>query len=304
MTDLVFATMAGTTAAARDAMLLARSIRAFAGRHAAAPIWLLIPEYIERLPTSLRVDLDRIKVRLLAFEVSQAELDFPFAGKTLAAGFAEHLAMDRASILVWMDRDSLVIQEPAPLTLPDGKVFGYRPVDHTLIGSPVAKPIDPFWSLIYNYCGLDSRPVTPMRTSVDEQTMRPYFNAGMLVVRPQQKLLQAWAENFKSFYTLPAFTPFYGQDFLYRLFFHQAVLAGTILAQTEDDARQELPPLVNYPLHMHAAYPASRRPARLNDVITFRYDTLAEEPHWEQIIPIDEPLKRWLIEQRKDLNLI
>ena len=41
--DLVFATMAGTTAAARDAMLWARSIRAFAGRYAGAAIWLLIP---------------------------------------------------------------------------------------------------------------------------------------------------------------------------------------------------------------------------------------------------------------------
>jgi hypothetical protein len=243
-------------------------------------------------------------VRLLAFEASQSALDFPFAGKTFAAGFAEHLAMDRTSILVWMDHDSLVIQEPTSLLLPDGKLFGYRPVDHTLIGSPASKPIDPFWSLIYNYCGLDSRQVTPMRTSVDEQTLRPYFNAGMLVVRPQQKLLQAWATNFKSFYTLPAFTPYYEQDFLYRLFFHQAVLAGTILAQTGDEDRLELPYLVNYPLHMHDAYPASRRPALLNEVISFRYDTLAEEPRWEQFIAIDEPLQSWLYEQRKDLNLI
>lgn len=302
--DLVFATMAGTTAAARDAMLWARSIRAFGGRYAGAAIWLLIPERIERLPASLRVDLDKMKVRLLAFDASQEELDFPFAGKTIAAGFAEHLAMDRASILVWMDRDSLVIQEPAPLSLPEDKVFGYRPVDHTLIGSPASQPIDPFWSLIYTYCGQDSQQVTPMRTSVDQQTLRPYFNAGMLVVRPQQKLLQAWAANFKSFYTLPAFTPFYDQDFLYRLFFHQAVLAGTIIAQTEDTDRLELPYLVNYPLHMHDSYPASRRPARLNDVIAFRYDTLAEEPHWEQTIAIDEPLQSWLYEQRKDLNLI
>jgi hypothetical protein len=55
---------------------------------------------------------------------------------------------------------------------------------------------------------------------------------------------------------------------------------------------------------MHASYPESRRPEKLNDVISFRYDTLANEPHWEETIPIDEPLQGWLYEQRKELNLI
>lgn len=304
MKDLVFATMGGTTRAARDAMLWARSIRAFGGRYANAPIWILVPEHIERLPASMRVELDQMKVRLLAFEASKSELDFPFAGKTIAAGFAEHLAEDRASLLIWMDRDSLIIQEPAPLSLPGSKVFGYRPVDHTLIGSLASQPADSFWSLIYTYCGVDPQQVGSMVTSVDEKTIRPYFNAGMVVVRPQRKLLQTWAANFRDFYTLPAFTPFYKQDFLFRLFIHQAILAGTILAQTDDKERHELSHLVNYPLHMHASYPSLRQPARLNDVFTFRYDTLADEPHWEENIPIDEPLQSWIQEQRKALNLI
>jgi hypothetical protein len=304
MNDLVFATMAASTAAARNAMLWARSIRTFGGRYADAAIWLMIPERIERLPASLRVELEKSRVRLLAFDASQAELDFPFAGKTIAAGFAEYLAQERASILVWMDRDSLIIQEPAALLLTGGKFLGYRPVDHTLIGSPVSQPPDPFWELIYNYCAVDIQEVKPMLTSVDEKMIRPYFNAGMLVVRPQQKLLQSWAANFRALHTLPAFNPFYEQDFLYRLFIHQAILAGTILAETQYEERSELPYLVNYPFHMHDTYPASRRPTKLNDLISFRYDTLAGDPNWQKIIVIDEPLLSWLVEQREDLNLI
>ena len=304
MHDLVFATMVGRASSARKALLLARSIRAFGGRLADAPIWLMVPEHIERLPASLRVDLEKSKVRLLAFKASESELDFPFAGKTLAAGAAESLAQERASILVWMDRDSLIIQEPVPLLLAKNRSFGYRPVDHTLIGSPVAKPPDPFWSLIYNYCGVFPEQVGSMVTSVDEQTIRPYFNAGMLVVRPQKNILQTWSETFESLYRLLAFTPFYKRDIMYRLFMHQAVLAGTILANTDLEEREELPYLVNYPLHMHASYPPSRRAERLNDAHTCRYDTLADEPHWERIIPIDEPLQSWLHEQRRASELI
>ena len=303
MSELVFATTAGTTGAAREALLLARTVRAFAGRFANAPIWLMVPEHIERLPTALRLELDKNKVHLLAFKVSKEEMDFPFAGKTIAAGTAEALAQDRASLLAWMDRDSLVLQEPTPLLLADKEMFGYRPVDHTLIGSPASQPLDSFWSLIYNYCGVDPQQVTPMIASVDEQTIRPYFNAGLLVVRPERKLLQSWSEDFRRLYTLPVFSAFYKRDILYRLFIHQAVLSGTILAQTKNEERHELPYLVNYPLHMHASYPAPRRAARLNDVITCRYDTLAAEAHWEQTIAIDDPLRSWLQEQRRSLDM-
>ncbi len=298
MSDLIFAGMAGTKGAAREALLWARSIRTFAGRFARAPIWLLIPDQKERLPVSIRVEFERLTVRLISFAAENKELNFPFAGKTVAAGVAETLAQERGSLLVWMDRDSLVLQEPVPLLLPANKVLGYRPVDHQLIGSLVSKPVDPFWSLIYNYLGVDAQQVAPMVTTVDQETIRAYFNAGMLVVRPEQALLRTWSDNFMRLYEQPAFTPFYKRDILYRLFMHQAVLTGTILDHTDHRQRIELPHLVNYPLHMHTSYPPPLRADRLNDVVTCRYDTLAADPHWEEIISIDDPLRSWLREQR------
>jgi len=133
--------------------------------------------------------------------------------------------------------------------------------------------------------------------------IRPYFNAGMVVVRPKQKILRTWSDNFRRLYTQPAFSPFYEQNILYRLFIHQAILTGTVLTISNDQERQLLPHLVNYPLHMHATYPPDLRAARLNDVISFRHDTLGDEPHWERLIAIDEPLQSWLIEQRQAYNL-
>lgn len=299
MNDFVFATMAGTSSAAYEALLWARSIRAFAGRYADAPIWLMVPEHVERLPASLRVELNKNNVRLLAFDKGGVDDDFPFAGKTIAAGAAEALAEDHSPFLVWMDRDSLLIREPIPLLMADNKAFGYRPVDHTLIGSRTSEAPGPFWSRIYSFCGVDEGKLRPMVTSVDEQAIRPYFNAGLLVVRPGRELLRTWSETFMRLHQLPAFTVFYDQDFLYRLFLHQAILSGVILAGTVYEERHELTHLVNYPLHMHATYPAARRAARLNDVYSCRYDTLADDPHWERIIPIDDPLRGWLQQERR-----
>ena len=136
-----------------------------------------------------------------------------------------------------------------------------------------------------------------MMTSVDERRIRPYFNAGLLVVRPARGLLQLWRDQFHRLHGAACFEEFYRRDVLYCIFFHQAVLAGTVLSSVEQQELQKLPHLVNYPLHMHADYPADRRPATMNELITGRYDVFFEDANWREVFPAQEPLKSWLIEQ-------
>jgi hypothetical protein len=93
------------------------------------------------------------------------------------------------------------------------------------------------------------------------------------------------------------FEGFYQQNALYRIFFHQAVLAGTVLSSMDWQEIQELSHLINYPLHMHAEYPADRRPEYMNELITSRYDVFFKDPNWREIFPVKEPLKSWLTEQ-------
>ncbi len=81
---------------------------------------------------------------------------------------------------------------------------------------------------------------------------------------------------------------------LYRFFVHQAVLAGTILTLADYRELRELPYLMNYPLHIHAQYPADRRPASTNETRACRYDVFFEEEGWERGIAIHEPLSSWL----------
>lgn len=280
-----------------QATILAGSIRRFGGALAASPVWTLVPDLAavdSPADLSTNTDLHSLDVRPIPFPIDAPALAFPLAAKVYAAAAAEAAATDQAGCLVWMDVDSIVVNEPKALLLEDNSVLGYRPVDHTLIGSLYDDPIDGFWRLIYEACDISEEDVFPMKSSVDEKWLRPYFNAGMLVARPGGGLLQRWRDNFDRLYRQPVFDPFYGQNILCKIFMHQAVLAGTVLALTNKASLQELPYLVNYPLHMHGDYPGHRRPERLNDVITCRYDTFFDDPAWESAIPIDEPLKSWL----------
>ena len=297
MKDLIFAFMLGNGEAETDALRLARSIRAFGGQFCFNPIWMLSQRSEDDLPEVTRQGLYSLGVRLITFDMDPEAVHFPFADYVTAAAIAEGLAQAETSFLAMMATDTLVLQTPSACLLPAGKSLGACPVHLKLLGSGYNDPIDEFWSLIYRHCQVDLEQVFPLQTIVDEQLVRAYFNAGLLVVRPERGLLRAWQADFDHCYHLPEFEPFYTMNVLYDIFMHQAVLAGSILSSLKPEEFQQLPFEMNYPLHLHTRVAAARRPASLDQLITCRYedyDELFGNPDVDGLIQIDKPLKDWL----------
>jgi hypothetical protein len=236
---------------------------------------------------------------LIPFEIDPEVLKFPFAGKVLAAAAAEEVAEGITDVLVWMDSDTIIVGEPVDLRLKKGKYLGYRPVMLKLIGSVYYQPIDGFWELVYRHCSVPMNRLFPIRTVVDEVEIRPYFNAGLLAVSPERRILQAWKENFLHQYLLREFQEFYQEHVLYRIFFHQAVLAGTALSRLEPGEFIELSSDYNFSIHLIEKIDVEHRPLRLNDVVTCRYDEYERlaDPIWRNFIRVEESLLGWLDEQ-------
>jgi hypothetical protein len=295
MEKLVFGTFAASGKSEEEAILLAKSLRRFGGENRLAAMHIFMPD---SLPFSEKNQalLKQLNVDIHSLELPEAILNFPFASKTLASGVFETAVGSSYDLLVWMDRDSIIINDPNDLILPDGKLIGYRPVDHRLIGSLWDQPKDPFWETLYDHFTLKDEYIFAMMTSVDQAKIRPYINAGMLVVRPGVGLLQAWSETFKNCMHLEIFEKFYRENSLYRIFIHQAVLSVILCQRLEESQFFKLPYKINYPLHMHSQYPAKLKARKLNELITCRHDRFFEKPGWESEIPIDEPLLGWLRE--------
>ena len=297
MKDLIFAFMLGSGGPENDALRLARSIRTFGGEFCFNPIWMFSQRSEDELPELTRQEIFSLGVRLIAFETDPGAMNFPFANYVTAAGIAEGLAQGEASFLALMAAETLVLQTPSACRLLVGKSLGGCPVHLKLLGSGYNDPIDEFWRLIYYHCQVDAERIFPMQTIVDEQLVRAYFNAGLLVVRPERGLLRTWQADFDNLYHLPEFEAFYQQDELYEIFMHQAVLAGSILSSLKPVEIQQLPFQMNYPLHLHTRVTASRRPISLNQLITCRYEDYAEffgSPEVDELIQIDKSLKDWL----------
>jgi len=292
-TSIVFPSRPSET----DALLLAESIRAFAGSLSQNPIWCFVPEYGKQLSAAAKDRLLALNVTLIPFKINCEILQFPFTSEVLATALAESVAYGKTEFLAWLGTNTIVLQEPKDFLLQNGKNLGFRPVHHTLVGSRYGEPLDPFWTQIYRYSNVPKDRVFPMTTHMDETRIRPYFNAGLLVTRPEKRLFQVWRDTFLKVYQEPIFQEFYQQDERYEVFIHQAVLSGIILSTFATNEIQELPPKYNYPLHLHAYDVTDHRPICLEELVTFRHERFYEDPEWMNKMPAKEPLKQWIVER-------
>jgi len=295
MQKLIYITFAVPGKSELDALLLAKSIRTFGGGLADCPIWVLIPTELGVLSESTQEMFARLNAIIIPFEANPEIFKFPFATKIIAAAFAEMQAQDQTERLVFMDRDTLVLQEPDEFLFSADKVLGYRPVHHKLIGSAWGEPLDAFWQLIYEVCEVPDANIFSMVTHAGER-IRPYFNAGMFIIRPERGLLTQWKDVFFHCYRQAQFQAFYQKNQLYNIFIHQAIFTGVLLHNLDHQEMHELSPKVNYPLHLHSDIPNNQRPETIDDLITARYENIFDEPGWEQL-PITEPLQSWLNSQ-------
>ena len=265
---------------------MAESIRANAGAWRAVPIRLHLSELVPEADKALQEKLSSLNVSVARSRTPADALSSGFARKVFAAARAEAEAV--SEILVWMDPDTVFLKEPRELNLAKGVSFGYRPVHHTLIGSPFSEPPDQFWSLLYRKLSVPERAIFPVVAPVDGRKLRAYFNAGLLVVRPQRGVLRKWRDSFQEVYRDPAIAELCKQDRLKLIFLHQAALASAVLCLLEKGETAELPPAYNYPLNLHA------KPDPIGRFVTIRYEDLFRERGWSQKVQGPAEMLSWL----------
>ncbi len=300
MRDLIFACLLGSGESENETLRLARSIRMFGGEFCFNPIWMLSLRDENELAETTRQELFTLGARLITFELDADKRVFPFAAYVTASGIAEGLAQGETSDLAMMATDTLVLQSPTELLLAAGKSLGACPVHLKLLGSGIDEPVDEMWSLIYRGCQVNLEHIYALTTIADRQIVRAYFNAGLLVVRPERGLLRAWQANFDRLYALPEYTDIYQRDNLYKIYMHQMVLAGCVLSLLKAEEFQQLPFEVNYPLHLHLQMLADQRLSSFSQLVTCRYEDYGEffgNPMLDEMIHIDKPLKAWLEDQ-------
>jgi hypothetical protein len=136
-----------------------------------------------------------------------------------------------------------------------------------------------------------------MKTHIDGQELRPYFNAGMIVTKPDNRLFETWHDTFFSVYQEPELQELYRKDERYLIFIHQALLSGIIMKTFAQNEIVELPGTYNYPIHLHREDITEGRPVLIDELVTVRHEGFYKDPDWMKKIPASDSLKQWVIEQ-------
>ncbi len=273
---VLFSTFAEDDEERAMALVLLESIRTFGGRLKDAPVWIWIPasqfddaaEFCSRV-AALSADVRRS-------ETPPKARSLPFAGKAYAAPLAEAAAVGRVDFLIWMDCDTIVLKDAVALVPPAG--IGATPVFHTRIGSPYAQPPDAFWSRAYEILAVPESAIFPVTTPVDSNTLRAYFNAGLLVVSPGRGILRGWQDAFEKLHEDPAIVEMCKADPAKNLFLHQVALAGAIVKSLRRDEVFLYPKGINYNYLLHDQYPPESRIDSIDGIVTLRYDVGFRDP--------------------------
>lgn len=281
-----------------EARILVESLRAFGGSLKDTPVSVLSPEDSPLRDGPDRRALERLGAEFVPFRGDPRVMAFPLSDKAAAASEAERRAEGRADVLVWLDADTVFLAEPSDFLLPPGIALAGRPVHHRLIGSPYDEPPSPLWKSLYQAEDVPESNLYPVVTTVDRQTIRPYFNAGCLVVRPERRVLRTWYTELARLIRDPAVIEESSKVPRGSLFLHQAVLSAVILSRIPREQIAELPFRYNYPLALHRSCPEDLRPDSWNALATLRYDSLGNVrgDAW-RILPAEGGLAGWLQER-------
>lgn len=269
---IVFGTYAGDADALYWILVMVESVRTFGGELKSVPVWVYLPDDKPGLEKSPGLKPIPEGVTFKRSNTPPEAKPFWFAGKVFAAALCEAEAVGHHQLLAWLDPDVIFTSEPRDFLLPDSISFGYRPVMHKLIGSRASEPPDEFWARVYDKLGVAPSAMFSMKTPIDQETIRAYFNAGLLIVRPEMGVLRKWPVCFATLYSDSVFVGWCKQDQRRAIFLHQAALAGDILSTLKREDMIELPASYNYAVFLEDKYPPQARPKSVDDVVLFRHE--------------------------------
>jgi len=278
------------------ALLLVESIRRQPSLQG-CPIFVIQPRRGNTLsPNTLR-QLTNNHAWYLNADLNQVWRQHNLMNKVYAAAFIESMVENSLDTLIYLDSDIFVAASPDGIRLKHDQMVGAAPIAEWRLGKVgqlVDEPLNDYWKMIYTACLVKNPPDWHITTTIDRRKILPYFNTGVIAVRPSQAIFRQWRENVERLATDDRSSrqarnsgEFY--------FLEQASFAGTLLARFSQEQIRILEHRYNYPLHAHHLLPDHVRAAAMNEICFLHYHGHFTNLYWMDDINITEPLRGWLV---------
>jgi len=275
-------------------LVMSESLREFGGSLTNAAVRIYIDDTAPELDTMFLQRRESLNVSIEHSHTPDGMKRIIYAQKAYAAALAERETAQTGEILAWLDPDVVFVKEPSAFRLDSNVALGYRPVQLLNISSRYNQPPDEFWSRLYRILNVADSSIFPMTTTTDLVEIRPQFNAGMLIVRPERGILRSWPPALEKLCADSAIQSIFSKDRRTAIFLHQAALAGAILATVPRDQMADLPSTYNYAFLFADRLPPEKRAASLDDVVMFRHDLAFADPAQRAKVSDSSKIFQWV----------
>jgi hypothetical protein len=282
-------------------ILLVESLRAFGGRFSNCRVHSFQPRANHAISRDTQLALDQLGVVHHQEVLNHQFPEYPLANKVFACAYAEqHL---ESELLVWLDSDKIILDEPNLLDLPQTYDVAARPIDTPREGSDLRGDDNtPFWKSLYQELRVESP--GQVKTAVDGSLVAECWNTGLVVTRRSRGLFTLWEKNFRHIMQL-GIMPRIGGNY----FVEQSVFAATVSASKSQFL--ELPWHYNYPADSHGKVlcPPQAAPG-LESITTLHYHHLFRQANWEEQLSrvangaLDSSKMQWLTDRLSRLQSI
>jgi len=175
--------------------LLVYSLRNFGGKFKNVPVYSYQPRPDFPVSNSTLHFFKENNVEHITLSLNTKYPDYPLANKPYVSAHREKHSS--ADILVFLDSDTLFLDQPDIFDDLGEYDVGLKPVDYNNIGTDqsFSGKEGEYWSLLYQCLGIQPR--TTVQTSVDKQKILEYYNSGFIITKRENELFGQWRDNFE-----------------------------------------------------------------------------------------------------------
>ena len=254
-----------------QSLLLAESIRKFGGNLKNTPIYSFQPRQGNPIDQGTIEAFESLGVNHEQIILNTDFHDYYLANKPFVCAYAEQ-NID-ADILVFLDSDKCLFDEPKEFLLPVDCNIGLRPEYGRGIGSTGKRDIqDGYWQKLYELLGVKHELF--VTTPIGNKKIRAYWNSGMISVRRNAGIFTAWKNNFLKVMQ-HKLEPAQGVYFV-----EQSVLAATVCVLEENVF--DFSYSYSYPLPLHNRLSKEFRLHSLKQIVSVHYFNMFYYYDWLQ----------------------
>ncbi len=169
---------------------LAQSIRLFAESHSNYPIYAVSPQG-ETISSRIMHKLESLAVTLIVKDLNKELAHFAYANKAYSIEYVQ--SQYNHDAYIFLDSDTLFVDEPSALCLDEDIDFLARPVDmRNICSSPLDDVNQQYWRSCCQLAGVELTDLPIIMSTVDKQVIRANWNGGLLMFRGNTEIGTKW----------------------------------------------------------------------------------------------------------------